>query len=309
MAFKKEIPIYDIKAISHLKREDIFISRFAPYLEARKKLCLPHKHDFYHLLLFTKGSGSHLIDFQNFVVQPYQIYFMNPGQVHSWNFEGEVDGYVINFSIPFFQAFLLNPDYVQQLPCFSSILANSVINLPENLQGEVHNIFERIIEESEMGNKLSLDMIRVLMVQLFITIGRLGFEKTNLNVKSNNYTTLRKFLNLIEKNVGILKFPREYAELLFITPSHLNVICNELLGKSAGEIIRNRVVLEAKRLMINLDLSISEIGYELNFRDNSYFSKFFKKYAGITPEEFRILTLDPNGGVLAKNTSLNKLFT
>jgi len=234
---------------------------------------------------------------------------MNPGQVHSWNFEGEVDGYVINFSIPFFQAFLLNPDYVQQLPCFSSILANSVINLPENLQGEVHSIFERIIDESEMGNKLSLDMIRVLMVQLFITIGRLEFEKTNLNVKSNNYTTLRKFLSLIEKNVGILKFPREYAELLFITPSHLNVICNELLGKSAGEIIRDRVVLEAKRLMINLDLSISEIGYELNFRDISYFSKFFKKYAGITPEEFRILTLDPNGGVLAKNTSLNKLFT
>ena len=234
MAFKRDIPIYDIKAISHLKREDILISRFAPYLESRKKLCLPHKHDFYHLLLFTKGGGSHSIDFQKFVVQPYQIYFMNPGQVHSWNFEGEVDGYVINFSIPFFQAFLLNPDYVQQLPYFSGILANSVINLPENLQAEVHKIFERIIEESEMGNKSSLDMIKVLMVQLFITISRLGFENTNLNVKSNNYSMLRKFLNLIEKNVSILKFPREYAELLYVTPNHLNAICKELLGKSAG---------------------------------------------------------------------------
>jgi AraC family transcriptional activator of pobA len=305
MGFKRDIPIYDIKAISHLKREEILIRRFATYLESRKTLCLPHKHDFYHLLLFTKGGGSHSIDFQKFVVQPYQIYFMNPGQVHSWDFDGEVDGYVINFSLPFFQAFLLNPDYVQQLPCFNGILANSVINLPENLQAEVHKIFERIIEESEMGNKSSLDMIKVLMLQVFIMIGRLGFENTNLNVKSNNYSTLRKFLNLIEKNVSILKFPREYAELLYVTPNHLNAICKELLGKSAGGMIRDRVVLEAKRLMINLDLSISEIAYELNFRDNSYFSKFFKKYTGITPEEFRILTLEPNRAVLTHKEYLS----
>jgi AraC-like DNA-binding protein len=161
------------------------------------------------------------------------------------------------------------------------------------LQAEVQEIFERIIEESEMANKLSLDMIKVLMVQLFITISRLGFENTSLNVKSNNYSMLRKFLNLIEKNVSILKFPREYAELLYVTPHHLNAIFKELLGKSAGGMIRDRVVLEAKRL----DISISEIAYELNFRDNSYFSKFFKKYTGITPEEFRILTLEPNRGV------------
>jgi AraC-like DNA-binding protein len=106
---------------------------------------------------------------------------------------------------------------------------------------------------------------------------------------------LRKFLNLIENNVSILKFPSEYAELLYVTPNHLNAICKELIGKSAGEMIRDRIVLEAKRLMVNLDLSISEIAYELNFRDNSYFSKFFKKYAGITPEEFRILNVEPNG--------------
>jgi AraC family transcriptional regulator, transcriptional activator of pobA len=296
MAFKRDIPIYDIKTISHLKRDDILISRFAPYLESHQKLRLPHKHDFYHLLLLTKGHGSHAIDFAKFVIQPYQIYFMNPGQVHSWDFEGEVDGYVINFSIPFFQAFLLNPDYVQQLPCFSGILGNSVINLPENLQAEVHKIFEMIIEESERGKKLSLDMIRVLMVQLFITISRLGIEDDNLNVKPNNYSTLKKFLNLIEKNVSILKFPSEYAELLYVTPHHLNSICKELVGKSAGGIIRDRMVLEAKRLMINLNLSISEIAYKLNFRDNSYFSKFFKKHTGSTPEEFRMLTL--NGGVL-----------
>jgi AraC-like DNA-binding protein len=64
-----------------------------------------------------------------------------------------------------------------------------------------------------------------------------------------------------------------------------------MLGISAGEVIRNRVLLEAKRLLINLDLNIAEIGYRLNFNDNSYFTKFFKKYTGQLPEEFRKTTL------------------
>src|SRR3982751_2927759 len=69
--------------------------------------------------------------------------------------------------------------------------------------------------------------------------------------------------------------------------THLNSLCRDLLGISAGEVIRERIVLEAKRLLVNGGLSITEIAYRLNFQDNSYFTKFFKKYAGATPEDFR----------------------
>ena len=75
--------------------------------------------------------------------------------------------------------------------------------------------------------------------------------------------------------------------MLFITPNHLNALCKEHWGMQAGEVIRNRIILEAKRLLVNQQTSISEIAYTLNFKDNSYFSKFFKKSVGITPEEFR----------------------
>jgi len=59
------------------------------------------------------------------------------------------------------------------------------------------------------------------------------------------------------------------------------------LGQASGELIRNRVILEAKRLLVLNDYSISQIAYMLNFNDNSYFTKFFKKIEGVTPEEFR----------------------
>jgi len=281
---KKDIPVYDI---AHLTKDDIVVSRFAPYLEIHKNLCLPHKHNFYHFMLFTKGGGTHMIDFKQFPVQPYQMYFMIPGQVHSWNFEGPVDGYVINFPVPFFKEFLLNPDYIEQLPYFSGVLENSVLILPHELREKVVYILENILKEMDADNKQSLDMVKVLLMQLFIIIGRLGFENPAVKLTSHNYTLARNFLRLLEQHVGTLKLPKEYAELLFITPNHLNAVCNEILGRSAGEVIRDRVVLEAKRLMVNKELSISEIAYKLNFSDNSYFSKFFRKYAGVAPEDFR----------------------
>jgi AraC-like DNA-binding protein len=84
-----------------------------------------------------------------------------------------------------------------------------------------------------------------------------------------------------------LRLPREYAALLYITPNHLNAVCRQMLNKSAGEVIRERMLLEIKRWLVNAEISISEIADKLSFQDNSYFSKFFKKYEGMTPEEFK----------------------
>ncbi|GAB3913053.1 helix-turn-helix transcriptional regulator [Mucilaginibacter boryungensis] len=284
---KAKFPVYDISSISNFTKDDIMISRFAPYLAVHKNLLLPHKHDFYHLVLFTTGAGSHVIDFQSFPVNPYQIYFMVPGQVHSWNFKGPVDGYVINFSVSFFNSFLHHADYLSQFAFFDGISTDQVIDIPENAQNRVGNLFEQLIAESESPGRMGADMVRVLMLELFITISRLQNEKPMTELLSYNYTLLKNFQQLIDKNFTKLRMPHEYAAMLYITPNHLNALCNDVLGISAGEVIRRRVTLEAKRLLINFKLSITEIARQLNFQDNSYFTKFFKKQEGLAPEEFR----------------------
>lgn len=81
--------------------------------------------------------------------------------------------------------------------------------------------------------------------------------------------------------------PKFYAAHLSVTPNYLNTLCKKLAGKTLGEIIRSRIVLEAKRLLVNSEYTISQIAYELYFEDNSYFSKFFKANTGLTPAEFR----------------------
>ena len=138
---------------------------------------------------------------------------------------------------------------------------------------------------------MGLDLVRSLMLQVFILLSRTNNGENEKQLSPYNHTLLKAFQKLIEKNFATLKLPRDYAELLYITPNHLNAVCNDFLGISAGEVIRNRILLEAKRLLINLNFTIAEIGYQLNFTDNSYFSKFFKKYTGLTPEEFRKTTL------------------
>jgi AraC family transcriptional activator of pobA len=283
---KAAIPIYDICSLTQ-RQDDLLVSRFAPYLKSHRNLHLAHKHSFYHLVFFTKGGGSQTIDFQQVPVKPNQIYFMIPGQVHNWAFNGEVDGYIVNFSVPFFQSFLLKANYLEELPFFTGIVNDAVIDVPAGLQHKVVDLFEQLIRESEEPKPLADDMVRSIMLQLFISIARLGLNSNNTTITPYNYTLLRNFHKLIEKNYTNIRLPKQYAELLYITPNHLNALCNDVLGISAGEVIRNRIALEAKRMLINNDLTVLEIANQLNFADNSYFTKFFKKQAGVTPEEFR----------------------
>lgn len=282
---KKVLPVYDIKGLG-VTADDILVKSFAPYLEEHQKLLIPHRHSFYHIVYFTKGAGWHTLDFEQFEVKPFQIYFMIPGQVHHWDFHGEVDGYVLNFSDSFFQSFLLRPDYLEDFSFFRGITNESIIDIPIDLSGKIESIFKEMVELRMAVNFTNVDRLKVKALELFFNVASLRINKS-MEVSSSNQTLLRNFQKLIEKKFHTMRLPKDYAAILYVTPNHLNAICSDVLGVSAGELIRNRVVLEAKRLLVNLQLPISTIAYQLNFTDNSYFTKFFKKNMGITPEEFR----------------------
>lgn len=277
-----KVPIIEQCTVSNNLHKQIMVEDLAGYLTRNKNLVFPHRHNFYHFLLFTKGSGSHTIDFETFEIQAGQIYFMVPGQIHSWNFEGEMDGYVVNFDKDFFKNFLLRPDYLTNFSFLSGIVREEVFQIEEDKIDVVVDVLRRI-----EGEKDDIDFARISLLYLFHL---LRGKESNISISEGsiyNHTLLRNFLNLIELNYKNLRLPKDYASLLYITPNHLNALCKELLGESAGELIRKRIILEAKRLLVIKDYSIAEVAYELNFNDNSYFTKFFKKIEGMTPEDFR----------------------
>lgn len=279
-------PRLDIGPLSEYKEDDVMISRFEDYLKEHQNLVFPHRHNFYHLVLFTKGGGFHSIDFNHFNVHPFQIYFMIPGQVHSWNFEGEMRGYVVNFSELFFRSFLLNPDYLDSFSFFDGDSSNNVLVIGNEIQPNIVGLFEELLVQAGKA-KFREDLIRVLLLHIFLLVEQSNAQDKKLSARNQQNPLIRNFQRLIEKNFVNIKQPGAYAELLHVTPNHLNALCKEHLSLQAGAVIRNRIVLEAKRLLINLDFTVSEIAYKLNFSDNSYFTRFFKKETGVTPEVFR----------------------
>jgi AraC-like DNA-binding protein len=95
------------------------------------------------------------------------------------------------------------------------------------------------------------------------------------------------FTNLVQLHFIKHRNVKYYADLLYITPKYLTETVKEVMGKSAGEVIDHFVMLEAKLLLENPKLSIAQIASALNFSDQSFFGKYFKRHAALSPKEFR----------------------
>ncbi|MEG0189264.1 AraC family transcriptional regulator [Algoriella sp.] len=286
---KQQFPTFDICNLNTPKNinELLSVDRFRGYVESNPHLQQVHNHNYYHLVYFTEGSGEHLIDFEKFPVKTGMMYFMKPGQVHQWYFKEKYDGFVVNFSSSFFDWIGINSALLQKFSFLQSIkITDHVIELNKDLQLIISSLFEEIINENLLNDQFTNLKIGTQLLELFILIERHYFSESN-TINDYKSVLLNNFQTLIDQNFKIKKLPKDYAEMLYVTPNHLNALCKDLGGISAGELIRSRVVLEAKRLLVNKELSVSEIAYELNFQDASYFVKFFKKYTNFTPEQFR----------------------
>ncbi len=288
---KTSYPTYSIPHVSTTHTNELFIvERFDTYIKANPHLDQIHNHSYFHFALFTKGKGRHLIDFENFEIRPGMIYFMRPEQMHKWYFDGAFDGFIVNFSATFFDKIGIPSQLIDHFSFFEGNLQHQVFYLKKNKMESFSVLFEEILKEFRADKPFSSLMMASKILNLFVLTER-NFptnKKQITGVKTNhNATIFRNFKNLIEQHFYTLKLPKDYANMLYITPHHLNAVCKDVAGIAAGELIRQRILLEAKRLLINFDASVTQISDKLNFTDNSYFVKFFKKETELTPEQFR----------------------
>lgn len=248
----------------------------------------PHAHTFYQVLYVEKGSGIHKIDFEEHNIDAPIIYFISTGQIHDLIFEKKVtDGILINFNAGFFGSFLAQSYCIDTLPFFEIGGNISFYKIRENHQKEIKEIFKKISTEYKIQNRKSYDLLRVYLLELFyLILNDINDNNENINITKQK-NTINKFRKLVEENYTMEHYPKFYADKLAITANYLNFICRNYSGKKAGEIIRDRIILETKRMLVNSEFSISQIAFRLGFEDNSYFTKFFKTYAGLSPSEFK----------------------
>jgi AraC-like DNA-binding protein len=248
---------------------------------------LPHRHNFYQIFYFEKGGGSMEIDYESIDIQGHSIYFISPGQIHQLNPSGNANGYVIYFSREFYSLSPIDNENLLDLPYLNNNVSLPFINLEDD-EFELHQLCKWMYKEF---NKKEKNSKPTLWSYLYLILLRSKeYYKPVLAEKRSFYKAtgvLLKFKRLIEEDFKTKQSVQDYVASLNVSADLLNDECKSILGKNASELISDRLVLEAKRLLIYSELSNKEIAFFLSFNDPSYFSRFFKKKTGSTPKDFR----------------------
>lgn len=263
---------------------NLYINTFKKHLEQHSFIESLHRHDFYVLVLFTKGSGVHKIDFDAFKIKQGSLFLMQPGQMHSWELSKDIEGYIVFYSKEIYNLYF-GTKKIEEYLFFQSSKNTPEILLNQEAIDSVTPLFDLMIKESQADKLQKKDKILNLLDCVHIEILRIYNSSKEHEIHVYNYK-LKEFEILLEANYKSEKAPSFYADKMAITLKHLNRISKTILNKTITELIARRVILESKRILVEKKKTVAQVADELGFDDYSYFSKVFKKHAGITPKEF-----------------------
>lgn len=241
---------------------------------------------FYHIFLF-EGKGKLLIDFVEYEFSGKTVLFTSPYQniqiLSDKNFELQI----LNFHGDYYCI-----EYHKKEVACNGLLFNNIylfphFDLDEETFNEIIEIFGKI-KNINPKEEFS-DAVLKSYLQLILAISskekiKILNEKSFIEVE---FSDVKTFQNLVEEHFLKEKSPSFYADLMHISPNTLSKKIKAEFSKTPSQIIQERVILEAKKQIHLTRKSIKEIASELNFEDEFYFSKYFKKHTGVSPTKFR----------------------
>ena len=241
-----------------------------------------HRHNFYFLLAFQNGIGTHEIDFVNYELKNNTVFPVRPGQVHKLAIKQKSEGFILQFDKDVFPLQRNTFDkYIQ------TIFHQNVFSLNQAEFEVFKQSLDQILKENNLKEN---NYAKIISSHLDILVALLGRKlQTKLDRIENNYAqqTLLEFQDLLEIHVSEIKRVEKYAKMLNLTVYQLTAITKKILGKTLSEMINDSIVLEAKRHLLATSNQVNQIAYDLGYEDVSYFIRFFKKHTGYSPEAFR----------------------
>ncbi|WP_439881034.1 AraC family transcriptional regulator [Pontibacter sp. MBLB2868] len=247
----------------------------------------PHVLSFYDIMFLERGSGTFSLDGVAYPLEPGRILFTSPGQVRQWKTESEVAGYTLFFEEGFITTFFNDPLFLSRFQFFNNASSPSGVLAPAADFEQHLQTVQALEQEFKQLQNDSPHMLRALLYQLLIRLNRLYAQQHGTNSDTEGNHTIYTFRKLLEQHYMQKHQVQEYAELLHITPAHLNSITQRYFGATASTLIRNRLILEAKRQLLYSPKTVAEIAYSLNFSDTANFNRFFRSQLGQSPQSYR----------------------
>lgn len=278
------IPVYNLRSFPrHQSSELFYMTPLEKLVSEFKNIDQSHSHTFYLVMWISHGGGTHTIDFKTYAIRPHQLYFLTPGQVHSWQLDANTTGFNLFFEPNFFRSQWGNR--LHQYPFYHS---HQHLPLLEVTQAEdrFNTLFSYAYQEYSEQQPNRADVFLSFLHIILESANRL-YDQQLTGANSPYYDRIRQFEELLEAQFIQVRTIGAYADQMGVTPNHLNHICQKVLGKKASQLLHERILIEAQRLLTHTTKSVQEVGFQLGFDDPSYFVRFFRKYAGCTPAEFR----------------------
>lgn len=246
----------------------------------------PYRLSFYDIMLVSSGTGVFWLDMNCYPVAPGTIFFTSPGRTRCW-IADDLDGICLFFPASFYDGFFNDPDFLYRLRYFHNE------GLPAQLileQRERNRLLQRLTEMHREIAHLREDsdhLLRAIAYEVLIKINRLYAAANGGKHEVSSHNPVSRFRQMLERDFRRQHRVQAFADRLGLTAGHLNFLCKKHLGRSAGEIIRSRVHVEAQRLLVHTDLSAAAVAQTLGYEDPAYFSRAFKKIAGVAPTTYR----------------------
>ena len=284
----EKLPVYQIKKFNcHSEENDLYFNDFKSHLKTHDFIENSHSHNFYLLVLFTKGSGFHTVDFNTYEIQPNSLFVLKPGQVHSWQLSEDIEGCIAFYSQEVYNVYF-GKKKIEDYSFYRDLKNSPEMILNESQTQEISNYFSLILEESNKNEFMKLDKLLNLLDSIHIELARIyeSLQEHNLHPYHLKIKELEQLVNTYFKTE---KSPSFYADKMNMSLKHLNRICKNVLDLTLTEIIYSKIILESKRLLSANLMTIGEVANELGFENYSYFTKVFKKYTNLTPQGFKKL--------------------
>ena len=285
----EQIPVYSLDNFSSPERKSQQFQ--VEVFDANRHFSVkyPHRHDFFEVLYLLKGSGYHVIDANKYEIKPPCIFFMSPGQAHKLELSNDIEGYIFIFTADFYLLNRSNQNSLIEFPFFYTIHQDNPPLLLEN-ESDIRfleTLFRQGIAEISHTSESIPEMLRSILDLILTTCSARYPISENLLNKGKGQMLVKRFFHLVEENNQKNLSLSDYAKMIGITPNHLTQTVKLLTGKTSSQIVKAKQLLEIKRLLVHTNLNVSEIANQLNFEDQSYFTKSFKRETGITPLQYR----------------------
>jgi AraC family transcriptional activator of pobA len=245
----------------------------------------PSKH-ICHTLLFIK-SGIHKIKigFEEYTTQSNEIIVIPAGQIFSIDsMNTDITGFICQFHPEILIGKYGNRELINDF-YFLKIWGKPDLGFENKEAQFIMQLLNRLEVEYTESDLINLDIIQPYLIALLCEINK-NASKTDKNGTAATVLTT-KFKELIYTHIKQQHQVNYYALMLNVTPNHLNKSIKSITGKSATKWIEESILLEAKYLLYQTNLSVSEIAMQVGHYDQSYFSRIFKKSEGVTPIQYR----------------------